>query len=349
MLHSRIFSPLDGERVCLTVCILNRQWYRLTWATLGEKDGMIGVSARIVNPQGCNAVANVLLEVVVRENFPKSGVFDLSSDEEDGRRSLARWVLQVPGQLIHSTGVEEPEVVDADNLQPRQVLAGSHTQHAVKRTRQISIDRRVGSHPRFNIMRSHPLLDATWAHPLLAPERKLCHSRFINGVDPPWDVRGEIFSSPKAVNMEVGPSNELQILREKKQAFCGAFKIPLNKLKLEQTPENPRQIDAKNVTNILERFHLEKCNRLEPERYVSALISRAESPHNLRPHTDPFEEPQHFNPPQALLCLDGEHRLEAANRFLAGEDRWWVANLYFDGTICQPSPLESRLIVQISA
>lgn len=149
--------------------------------------------------------------------------------------------------------------------------------------------------------------------------------------------------------MEVRPSNELQILREKKQAFCGAFKIPLNKLRLEQTPDNPRQIDVKNVANILERFRLEKCNRLEPERYVSALISRAESPHGLRPHTDPFEEPQHFDAPQALLCMDGEHRLEAANRFLAREDRWWVANLYFDGISCPPSPREPGLILQISA
>jgi len=127
------------------------------------------------------------------------------------------------------------------------------------------------------------------------------------------------------------PPNDLQILREKGRTFCGSFKIPLSKLKLEEIPDNPRQFDPKNAAKLLERFHLEKCNRLEPEHYVSALVSKADLPQSLQPHSNPFEEPQHFDPPQPLPCIDGEHRLEAANRFLAGEDRWWVANLYSNG------------------
>jgi hypothetical protein len=124
--------------------------------------------------------------------------------------------------------------------------------------------------------------------------------------------------------------SDLQILREKSRTFLGAFKIPLSKLRLEDIPQNPRQRDDKNVSNLIETFDLARCKKLQSEQnYVSALISRTDLPQGNRYNA--FDEPQYFDPPQPLICLEGEHRLKAADKFLAGEERWWVANLYSDG------------------
>ena len=132
--------------------------------------------------------------------------------------------------------------------------------------------------------------------------------------------------------MENITSNDLQIFREKSRTFCGSFKIPLSKLKHEDIPDNPRQLDPRNVANLLEKFVLEDCNRLDPEHYVSALIRRADLPQGSQTKDNPFKEPQHFDPQYPLLCVHGKHRLEAARQFLAGDEEWWVADLYSDGT-----------------
>ena len=131
--------------------------------------------------------------------------------------------------------------------------------------------------------------------------------------------------------MENISSDDLQILREKSRTFCGSFKVPLSKLKLEDIPDNPRQLDPKNVANLLQKFSLEDCNRLDPEHYVSALVSRADLPQGLQSDNNSFKEPQHFDPQHSLVCIHGKHRLEAARQFLAGDERWWVTDLYSEG------------------
>lgn len=116
-------------------------------------------------------------------------------------------------------------------------------------------------------------------------------------------------------------SNDLQILRKKNRTFCESFKISLSKLKLEKILDNPRQFDSKNAAKLLKRFHLEKCNRLESKHYVFALVLKANLSQSLQPHSNFFEKSQHFDSPQSLLCIDDEHRLKVANRFLAEKDQ----------------------------
>ncbi len=77
---------------------------------------MIGVSACVVNPQGCNAVAKAFLEVIVREELPKSSILNLSSDEQQGGRLLMSGVLQLSCKLTYATRVEKPDVVYANYL-----------------------------------------------------------------------------------------------------------------------------------------------------------------------------------------------------------------------------------------
>ena len=134
--------------------------------------------------------------------------------------------------------------------------------------------------------------------------------------------------------METLSTDDLQVFREKSRTFCGSVKVPINKLQYERTTENPRQFDGKNVTRLLRIFEEEGCVRLEPEHYVPVLISRDALPPVLRSRNlgdVVLEEPQFFEPDQPLTYLHGRHRLEAAKKYLAANDRWWVVNLYADG------------------
>ncbi len=123
-------------------------------------------------------------------------------------------------------------------------------------------------------------------------------------------------------------ADDLQIFREKSRTFCGSVKIPLDKIRHEELPNNPRQLNKKNVTTLLNLFRLEGCLRLDPEHHVPALISRSVVPQGLHPGA----EPPRFNPEHPVVCLHGRHRVEAARKLLTGnEDRWWVVDLYSEG------------------
>ena len=133
--------------------------------------------------------------------------------------------------------------------------------------------------------------------------------------------------------MENLSAKDLQIFREKSRTFCGSFRIPRNKLEHEELPENPRQRDSKNVARLLDVFRAEDCQPREPENHVPAIVARSALPqaHSGGVGGGVFEEPEWFVPESPLRVLHGRHRLEAAQKFLKGGDRWWVVDLYSDG------------------
>jgi hypothetical protein len=130
--------------------------------------------------------------------------------------------------------------------------------------------------------------------------------------------------------MESLSAKDFQIFREKARAFCGTVKIPIDKLQHEELPDNPRQFDEENVARLLDVFHKEGCYRRESDNHVPALISRSGLPEGLIGADDDL---QLFNPDRSLIYLHGRHRLEAGRRFLTGNDRWWVVDLYSDGEL----------------
>ena len=134
--------------------------------------------------------------------------------------------------------------------------------------------------------------------------------------------------------METLSTDDLQLFREKSRTFCGSVKVHIDKLQHETIPTNPRQLDEKNVARLLKVFKDEQCLRLEPDHYISALVSRNTLPQVLRSGNIGhlfLEEPQLFEPEHPLIYLHGRHRLEAAKKYLAANDKWWVVNLYADG------------------
>ena len=130
--------------------------------------------------------------------------------------------------------------------------------------------------------------------------------------------------------MENLSTRDLQVFREKSRSFYGSFKIPLEKLRHENLPENPRQFDEKNVERLVNVFKKEGCQRREAENHVPALISRPEIS-SVPPRAE--EDLPSYNPSNPLVFLHGRHRLEAAQRFLREQDRWWVVDLYIDGLL----------------
>jgi hypothetical protein len=130
--------------------------------------------------------------------------------------------------------------------------------------------------------------------------------------------------------MEGLSATDLQIFREKSRAFIGSVKIPLDKLRHEELPDNPRQRDQKNVTRLLGIFQSPEvgCQRRDSDNHVPVLIPRSALPSRPLGVDNDF---QLFNPDHPLTFLHGRHRIEAARKFFTGNDRWWIADLYSDG------------------
>ena len=126
-------------------------------------------------------------------------------------------------------------------------------------------------------------------------------------------------------------SEDLLILKEKARTYRGSFKISLENIELQTTTHNTRQRDPKNIARLLESFALEGCNRLQPENYISVLVDGVELPSQIEHPSSNYNEPPTLTLQGTVLCLDGHHRIQAAREFLAGEDRWWVADLYLNG------------------
>lgn len=127
--------------------------------------------------------------------------------------------------------------------------------------------------------------------------------------------------------METFSSLDLQVFREKSRAFCGSFKVPLDKLRAEDVPENPRQTDQSNIARLVDVFEKEGCWPLDPENHVEVLVSQQALEEEAPSKIGDFP---YFNPSSPLEYLSGHHRIEAARRFLTGRDRWWIADLYLD-------------------
>ena len=122
-------------------------------------------------------------------------------------------------------------------------------------------------------------------------------------------------------------ADDLQIFREKRRTFRGSVKIPVDKICREESLNNPRQFNKKNVTTSLDFSRSEGCLRLEPEHHTPALISQSAVPQGL--HLG--GEPPHFNLERPVICMHGRHHLETAQNLLIGNDNRWVVYLYFEG------------------
>ncbi len=131
-------------------------------------------------------------------------------------------------------------------------------------------------------------------------------------------------------------SNEEDVESVKNQAFCGSAKLWIRQFRPEDPITNPRQYDPKNVSRLARIFELEGCLRLHPDHHVPVIVSRQRLNNALRLDESSIEalrsakEPSLLSLHESVSYLHGAHRLEAGNRFLHPDDRWWVADLYLE-------------------
>jgi hypothetical protein len=132
-----------------------------------------------------------------------------------------------------------------------------------------------------------------------------------------------------------------RIFSERKSKYRGTVLVDLPGLQYDTCDSVARlSKQKKGVRKLTNAFSLEGCCRLaDGERYVSALISEDElreaversniSADALR--SDGLPPKLIIPPSKPLKCLDGQHRLAAADKHLSQGDDWWVVDLYSDG------------------
>ena len=151
-------------------------------------------------------------------------------------------------------------------------------------------------------------------------------------------------------------SAEVRQLEEKQSSFRGSAKIQLKHLSFDDDIDHMpnglySHLDPKNVDRLEEIFRLEGCQRLEEEHRIAATIDdqvleealgrSALTKASLVQQSDPPE--LKFEATTTLRCLNGKHRIAAAQRVLVVGDKWWIVDLYTSGQ-CFHEPNGLRLI-----
>ena len=134
------------------------------------------------------------------------------------------------------------------------------------------------------------------------------------------------------------------VRREQNTSYQGTVRVSLQHLVFD--PDllgRPKQqfLHIKNVERLRHIFATEGCHRLEPAHRIAALISRQElqilervsnlSQSALRSNAETDLPMLTMPAGMRLRVLHGQHRLEAARRFLSSKDAWWAVDLYLDG------------------
>jgi len=126
---------------------------------------------------------------------------------------------------------------------------------------------------------------------------------------------------------------------EKERQFRGSAKIDLQHLTFDTFRD--REYDQRNEQFLVDAFRRNGCVPLDATFHIPGLISEADldaavtASHISREslfYRNPAQLP-HLNFPSnfRLHCLSGKHRIDAARKCLAGNERWWVVELYSDG------------------
>jgi hypothetical protein len=121
---------------------------------------------------------------------------------------------------------------------------------------------------------------------------------------------------------------DLLLFRERSRTFCGSFKVPLDSLQHEDSDVLIRQEQEPHIQELVRIYKNEGCWPLDAINHADALIPISDA--SCLPKLD-GNQLAPLLPNKPLQCLNGYYRIEAARRFLKGENRWWSIDLYSDG------------------
>ncbi|KAB8256794.1 hypothetical protein BDV32DRAFT_152947 [Aspergillus pseudonomiae] len=130
-------------------------------------------------------------------------------------------------------------------------------------------------------------------------------------------------------------TKDLDIAHQVDNAILGSVKVrQLDQLLFEGLEVyGTKSLDQRNVRHLLHRFDKEGCRRMDPLTWIPAELSPSELQQLLALNSlqgltrgDPKEIKLHQS--WKLRCLQGKHRLTAANQWLDYGDLWWNFILY---------------------
>lgn len=137
-------------------------------------------------------------------------------------------------------------------------------------------------------------------------------------------------------------SIERKIAEDRSANYRGTVRVRFEFLEFDT--ESSRELDQKNIERLIEVYEIDRCDPLQPERHIPALISQrslelatkhtgTSAGNLLCPQELPLE--LKFPPGHHLKCLHGQHRVEAAKQWgeLLLKDRWWAVDLYLEGVV----------------
>ncbi|CZR55714.1 uncharacterized protein PAC_05602 [Phialocephala subalpina] len=101
-----------------------------------------------------------------------------------------------------------------------------------------------------------------------------------------------------------------------------------------------RELDSRIVDGLIKNFELRKCRRYDPDHYIPVIISTTQLKRALRASN--INQSELLSPTkrgslcflktavgQKLQCLQGKHRVKAAEEFFVdSRDRWWAIRLF---------------------
>lgn len=131
---------------------------------------------------------------------------------------------------------------------------------------------------------------------------------------------------------------ELQLTKERSLKYRGTAKIDISHISCD-LPRN-KQLDQTNIERLCHVFRKEGCRRSEIQNHITAVVTprgldsacrAARITNRELMNTDPEKWPLLSFSPGQVLCLHGQHRLNAAAEVLAPSERWWPVDLYLDG------------------
>lgn len=134
---------------------------------------------------------------------------------------------------------------------------------------------------------------------------------------------------------------EIWLATERRLKYLGAAKVNINQIQFD--PPLPRDIDPKNLDQLREVFHKNRCRRLDIDNHVPTTVSqqdltdalqKANIPQQSLLTNDPHQFPQLRFAVGQLWALHGCHHVQAGVKVLPPADRWWTVDLYLDGMPC---------------
>lgn len=148
-----------------------------------------------------------------------------------------------------------------------------------------------------------------------------------------------MFASGSTMRRALFTGEEIRLATERRLKYLGAAKVSIYQIQFD--PLLPRDLDPKNLDRLREVFRKNRCSRLDVNNHVPATVSRQDLAESLRKANvpqqslltnEPHQSPQLGFIVGQLRALHGRHRVQAGAEVLPPADRWWMVDLYVDGT-----------------